>query len=1061
MKPDVSAGRGQSCCQGNCGSQIARREFLGAIGMVAAASLWDARRAIAGPFEASDFAKLVPADKKLSEEWLKSLVERGTPHVYRGDELKFVGMPVGGICAGQVYLGGDGTLWHWDIFNQHIGTGAEHYANPLQPAAPLKQGFALKTVQAGKQQIRKLDVSGFKDVSFRGEYPIATVELRDAASPVTVRLAAYSPFVPLDVENSSLPVTILEYTVKNEGTEKCECELGGWLENAVCLHSGPPKLVTRVEQIGKNLLYLEHSAEPLPAAEPRESRADIRFEDFEKETYEGWTAEGTAFGTGPVEMSRMPSYQGEIGGQGGRVVNTHNARQGESVERGDAHVGTLISRPFTIERDFIRFLIGGGAHKDRTCLNLLVDKQVVKSATGANDNRMKPASFDVRRWAGRQAQLQIVDQERGGWGNIGVDEIVFTDSAALPDQPLGERPDFGTLGLAILGDVADSRSRAKLEVNRIAESVFDAADGAKDSDGFGALVKSFELGPQQEKTVRFAIVWHFPNLRLPQNLKGRRYATKFKSSRDVAQYVADHVDSLAQQTRLWKDTWYDSTLPYWLLDRAFATVATLATSTCHWLANGRFYGWEGVGCCEGTCAHVWHYAHAVARLFPQLERSCREMVDYGIAFDAQTGLIGFRGEAHHNAAIDGQSGCILRAYREHQMSADDAFLKRNWPKVRKSIEFLIQADGDGDGIIEGRQHNTLDADWFGPVAWLSGLYLAALEAGEQMALEMGDQDFAATSRKILEKGRKRIVEMLWNGEYFVNRPDPNHLDAINSGTGCHIDQVFGQSWAFQVGLGRVFSKEHSTGALQALWKYNFTPDVGPYREVMKPGRWYAMPGEGGLLMCTFPRGDWTFENAQGKGNSNPGFAGYFNECMNGFEYQVAGHMVWEGMLTEGLAITRMIHDRYHPLRRNPWNEVECGDHYARSMAGYGVYLAACGFQYHGPQGLIGFAPRWSEDRFRCAFTAAEGWGTYTQSKTAEGQSSEIAVRWGHVRVQRVSLAPLPRLAVRKATVKVDGREVASTFSIKEDRVEVSLKEPVKLGADQKLEVSLGGVAAGA
>src|SRR6185369_11236940 len=217
---------------------------------------------------------------------------------------------------------------------------------------------------------------------------------------------------------------------------------------------------------------------------------------------------------------------------------------------------------------------------------------------------------------------------------------------------------------------------------------------------------------------------------------------------------------------------------------------------------------------------------------------------------------------------------------------------------------------------------------------------------------------------------------LFDGEYFINKVDSKHLDAINSGTGCEIDQVMGQSWAFQVGLPRVFPARETLSALRALWRYNFTPDAGPYRDVYKAGRWYAMPGEAGLLMCTFPRSDWDYARAKGKG---PDWAaGYFNECMNGFEYQVASHMIAEGMIMEGLAVTRAVHDRYHASRRNPWNEVECGDHYARSMASYGIFLAAAGFEHHGPQGHIGFAPRVTPEDFRAAFTTAEGWGSYSQ-----------------------------------------------------------------------------------
>ena len=377
-----------------------------------------------------------------------------------------------------------------------------------------------------------------------------------------------------------------------------------------------------------------------------------------------------------------------------------------------------------------------------------------------------------------------------------------------------------------------------------------------------------------------------------------------------------------------------------------------------------------------------------------LERDLRERTDFGLAFQPDSGVIRFRGEGA-GLAIDGQSGCILRSYREHRMSADSAFLERTWPRIKKAMECLIRRDGNGDGIIEGGQHNTLDTDWYGPVAWLSGLYLAALRASEEMAREVGDATFAARVRGIFEQGRKNLVNQLYDGEYFINKPDPRHLQAINSGSGCEIDQVFGQSWAFQVGLGRVLPEKETRSALQALWKYNFTPDVGPYRKANPAGRWYALAGEGGLLMCTFPRADWDYGKAKGKG---PDWAaGYFNECMTGFEYQAAGHMIWEGLVQEGLAITRAIHDRYHPLRRNPWNEVECGDHYARAMASYGVFLAACGFEYHGPKGYLAFAPRLTPEDFRAPFTTAEGWGTFHQKRDGNAQTEKIELRWGRLR----------------------------------------------------------------
>jgi uncharacterized protein (DUF608 family) len=567
----------------------------------------------------------------------------------------------------------------------------------------------------------------------------------------------------------------------------------------------------------------------------------------------------------------------------------------------------------------------------------------------------------------------------------------------------------------------------------------------------GALGRKLKLEPGQSATVTFVLAWHFPNLSLGGALQkaGRHYAVKFPSAQAVVDYVAAQFDRLAAETRLWRDTWYDSTLPFWFLDRTFLNTSILATSTCFRLANGRFYGWEGVGCCEGTCGHVYHYAHAAARLFPELERTTREHVDFGLALQPD-GAIHFRGEFNDIPAVDAQAGAVLRALREHQMSADGEFLKRTWPKIKLATQWLIAKDGNGDGLIEGNQHNTLDTDWFGPVAWLSGLYLAALAAAAEMGDETGDAAFARQCRGILGTGQKNLVAQLFDGEYFINKVDPKHLDAINSGTGCEIDQVFGQNWAFQVGLPRVLPRKETLSALQSLWRYNFSPDVGPYRNAYKAGRWYALAGEAGLLMCSFPRRDWDYAQARGKGPEWA--AGYFNECMNGFEYQAAGHMIQEGMALEGLAVTRAVHDRYHASRRNPWNEVECGDHYARSMASYGVYLAACGFEYHGPKQHIGFAPKLSPENFKCAFTSAEGWGTFLQKAEGGKLKAEISLRWGRLKLRTIALEA-PEAMSHSSNASLAGKILPAQLDRRGSRVVISLGNGVEMVAGQSLEIS--------
>jgi non-lysosomal glucosylceramidase len=1060
-----------NCARGTCecanaagaasqaiGAGVGRRDFLRMLGAGAGAAMtlspWSF--AMAGPFTRADFEKLVPSDKKLSPEWLKSLTARGERTTYHGAELAKIGMPIGGLCAGQLYLGGDGRLWHWDIFNRKFNTGAEHYANPMKADSPLDQGFALRVAAGGKSQERLMDAAHWKSVSFTGEYPIGYVAYEDPECPVNVRLEGFSPFIPLDAKDSSLPATVLEFTLKNIGSTEVEGEFAGWLENAVCLYSGQQRDGLRRNRIMRDasFLFLDCGAEALSPG-PASNRPDIVFDDFESDTYGKWTATGTAFGTGPVLASRMPEYQGDVGAKGKRLVNSHASAPGKDVGEKDAATGRLTSRTFPIERNYITFLIGGGNHKGRTCMNLVVDEKVVLSATGAANNRLQPMSWDVRPWAGRAAQLVIIDDESGAWGNIGVDDIVFSDRPREPVGPLADEEDFGSMGLALLDPGPRDTGTASLPTDGQPAGVFSTPSSTVQTTKkpfsqklAGSLARRFKLGPGEVAKCRFLLVWYFPNLKMNRLPSGRFYQANFSSAQAVAAFVAQNFSRLAGQTRLWHDTWYDSSLPYWFLDRTFLNISILATSTCYRFADGRFYSWEGVGCCEGTCGHVWQYAQAMARLFPELERMMREEIDFGLALQAD-GAIHFRGEFNDIPAIDAQAGTILRALREHEMSADARFLRRNWPRFKAATEWLIKKDGNGDGLIESNQHNTLDTDWYGPVAWLSGLYLAALLAAEAMAIEVDDREFAASCRKLFELGQKNLVSKLFDKEYFLNKVDNRHLDAINSGTGCEIDQVMGQSWAFQVGLPRVLPQQETQAALRSLWRYNFTPDVGPYREAYKAGRWYAMPGEAGLLMCTFPRSDWDYNQAKGKG---PDWAaGYFNECMNGFEYQVAGHMIWEGLVTEGLAVTRAVHDRYHPSRRNPWNEVECGDHYVRSMASYGVYTAICGFEYHGPKGRIGFAPRLTPENFKAAFTAAEGWGTYRQARAAGAQSHEIEVRHGRLQLSSLRFELAPETVLRGVAVRVGNATLPVRAKQEGRRVEVTLTDGAKLEAGQTLK----------
>jgi|GEM_PF-46564 len=907
-----------------------------------------------GPTPVVDFIKqyngaepLIPADKQLDPAWVQSLTERG--HALdtgisgskKDDTLKYIGMPVGGIGCGQLYLSGDGQLWLWDIFKSNytresvkglslsIMTMGGHYSEPVESeggvytdrnGADVNQGFVLQITAAdGRVETRPLNRHGFSSVNFQGEYPIGRISYEDDQSPVSVELEAFSPFIPLNAKDSAIPATVMTFTAENRSKEPVQLSLQGYLQNAVNPYDKDPRLGTRMNML--------------------------------------------------------------------------------------------------VHQDGVATLL---------CKSLL-GETVPEGQSGLD--------------------------KRHGWGSM---------------------------ALSLIGTPAGLRGSTDVELP-LGAGAFDhgfknsaSTTKALDQKLVGSLGQQFSLAPGARQTVSFLVSWYFP---LHQERGGflkkmaegssvnRHYKPWFTDAADVARYVGRDFERLAGGTRLWNKTWYDSTLPVWLLDRAIVPVNTLATQTFHWFDNGRPWGWEGVESCVGTCTHVWSYAQAMARLFPELERRLREMTDYGVAFNETTGVIGYRGDHSQKIAIDGQAGTIIRTWREHSLSPDNKFLERVWPQTKKAIEFLMTQDPDQDGVLEGSQAHTLDANWSGPMGWLSSVYCASLRAGEQMALVMGDQEFSARCGAIADRGYEAIVEKVYNGEYFIHLP-PN-TEQINTGKGSHIDQVLGQSWALQTGLPRVLPKEETVSALNALWKYNVTPDAGGYaikHTAIKGHRVYAAQGEAGLLMTTWPRG--------GAETAVPGMAeriedfktwlgpgGYFDECMTGFEYQVAAHMIYEGepgseLVERGLAVARHVHDRYAPEKRNPFNEIECGDHYVRAMAGYGVFLATCGFEYNGPKSEVAFDPRISPENFRTPFTAAEGWGTFSQTDGKNEMKAELGVNWGSLSLKTLRLNPRD-LQVKQVEVMLNGKKLNTTLVKNKNSVSVEFATPVSIAAGQTLKVLIG------
>jgi uncharacterized protein (DUF608 family) len=613
-------------------------------------------------------------------------------------------------------------------------------------------------------------------------------------------------------------------------------------------------------------------------------------------------------------------------------------------------------------------------------------------------------------------------------------------------------PDYGTMAIGALHAKCNTNTSFTLPVVAESFSLQNISKTAKKvSDGplLNSISTKHTIRGGQTIKADFIIGWHFANLKLNPVIegKGRFYNQQFKNAIEVVQYVANNFAELSTNTALWRQTWYDSTLPWWFLERTFLNISTLATTTAHRFDSGRFYAWEGVGCCEGTCMHVWQYAQAMGRIFPSIERDTRERVDLGLSLTAN-GMIYYRGEVVKTAAIDGQAGTILRIYREHKMSSDKIFLKNNWEKIKLATTWVINQDKNKDGMEDTPIENTLDAVWDGEIAWLVGLCIAAAKAGEQMAIEMGDSSFANICATYVASGTKNMEEKLFNGEYFIHKPDEiKGREKLGSYNTCHIDQVYGQSWAHQVGLGRILNKEKTLSALKALWKYNFTPDVGPYIKERRGWRPYALAGEGGMVMNTNPSNE-----AKPYGENTTWQLGYFHECMSGFEHQVASHMMAEGMTDEALVLTRMIHDRYHAAKRNPFNEIECSDHYARAMASYGTFISACGFDYDGPNGSIKFAPKLNPRKCKVPYTAANGWGSYEQNQNEHSFTAKLHVAYGSLGLNKIAVEP--SLKVTKAKIHVGDTIINGKLTKKDNAYQIEFENTVELKKGQVLQINL-------
>lgn len=576
------------------------------------------------------------------------------------------------------------------------------------------------------------------------------------------------------------------------------------------------------------------------------------------------------------------------------------------------------------------------------------------------------------------------------------------------------------------------------------ERIYAPAPDSKNSSDYGTLVTKTIILPNEHQTIRFILTWNIPNNynywnNLPDKKWKNYYAILFKDSKDSAAYALRNWNILKEKTMLFKNILHGSTLDPAVIDAISSTMSVLKTPTVLRLEDGSFYGWEGVnessGSCEGTCQHVWNYAYALCFLFPKLERSIRENEFKYTVLPSGQSIFRLKLPLEMNpgsfrACVDGQMGMVIKSYREWKISGNDSWLKEHWESIKlvldyaRSEENCDQWDVNGDGVLEGRQHHTLDMELFGPSAWLEGMYLAALKAAAEMAGYLGDTAKCTEYSTLFENGKKWTKDHLFNGKYFIQQVDLKdksiighfHADSYwneeagelkyQIGEGCSIDQLLGQWHAHLTGLGEIFDPAQVDTALDSMYDLLYKPSM---RTFTNPWRVFSFNDEAGSVICEYP------EDVHKPHIPIP----YCEETMTGFEYAFAGMLILYGKIEKGLSVIKAIRDRYDGKKRNPYNEIECGSNYARAMASFALLPIFSGFEYDLSKGHIGFQPIVNQEHFRCFFSLGTGWGEFS----IDSNEALLQIADGSLSICSFGLK---NVTVKK--LEIDGKSVAFSYS---------------------------------
>jgi uncharacterized protein (DUF608 family) len=777
---------------------------------------------------------------------------------YENDYLNRIAFPIGGMGAGMFCIEGSGAISHMsvrhnpDLFNEptmyaaiHI-KGVENGTKVIEGQSPEWKRFGQRNSGGGMGDA-SWGLPRFEKASFDARFPFAEIDLQDANLPVAVTLKAWSPFIPTDADNSSLPVGAIEYTFRNTGAKTIEAIFSYTSRNFMTARGGggnagggtsqAPRGFATINPVTNGFILSQTASETAPA-----TQGDFAiFTDNPQTVVDHCLFRGGWFDAMTINWNDLCAG----------IMNTNAPIESNSP-------GASLSVPFTLNP--------GEKKTIHLYMAWYVPRSTLRNGGDANTEEDKPNVVNC----------------------------------------------------------------------------CDGLDSACCDPGEG-----------------FYRPW---------------YSSKFENIKDVAAYWLKNYSDLKAKSQTFTDAFYASTLPDEVKEAIAANLTIIKSSTVLRQYDGRLWGWEGCndnsGCCSGSCTHVWNYAQAIPHLFPAMERSLREtefMVSQNKAgHQTFRAALPIRPVEHgFHPAADGQLGGIMKAYREWRISGNTEWLKKMYPNIRQSLDYCISIwDPREVGALEEPHHNTYDIEFWGPDCMCTSFYAGALQAITLMGKAVGED--VERYEMLLAKSKAYMEDKLYDGEYFIqdirwkglNAPDPTQLESwtvnysdeakelltkegpkYQYGTGCLSDGVLGSWMSLVCGMPEVVDKEKIKSHLVSIHKYNLKDNLVKHANPQRPT--YAMGDDGGLLLCSWPKG----------GKLQLPFV-YSDEVWTGIEYQVASHLMFAGEVQKGLDIVKTARARYDGRVRNPFNEYECGSWYARAMSSYGMIEGLTGIRFDAVDGTL-------------------------------------------------------------------------------------------------------------